>query len=335
MFAATVLDNVAVGLGLAILAAGTAVGLAVRVTTARREIEISRRQLELEMRRLEMDAEAGRFGRRPGSFESDYDLTGSVSQQTLRQMIESIEAINFRIRALDARLPTEFDEALQRFDASRVLGRPFSQRADPDVVTELAHGLKTPLAHLESVLTSAADGHLTPEERTEMLESIDLCKATIAGFREVSRVAAGAEGWTADLKQGVEALHRLHATSCMKSPSLSHNLPSSIDSYSTNYVLAMLTPLIENAIEASPLDGLIRILFTDGDSEILISVTNETTDSVDEEMVFGEGRSTKPGHEGRGVSIARHLAEASGGTLSMDASSGLMTMTLRLPSTDG
>jgi signal transduction histidine kinase len=211
------------------------------------------------------------------------------------------------------------------------------ESAEFRIIGELAHSLKTPLAHLDATIGLLQHGEEFPgDEAMEILEelstSVELCKATLAAFRELTRVSGRAESWAPQsLAHSIEKAHRVYNSQAKKATTLQLHSPDEITGYSNNYILALILPLLENAVEAAPPNGAVAITVST-DAGVTIIVENETVSPVDQHAVETFGESTKLNHEGIGVQVVQSLVGArAGGSTSFVTRDHTFSFTVTLP----
>lgn len=99
------------------------------------------------------------------------------------------------------------------------------------IVSELAHSLKTPIAHIEASVrllstTGGAKSDRIGEVAGNMLQSVEICKATLAAFRGVTRVSGHAESWAPHtLPDALLGAHHVYSQQVEKSTELVLDLP--------------------------------------------------------------------------------------------------------------
>jgi GHKL domain len=206
------------------------------------------------------------------------------------------------------------------------------------VVSEMAHSMKTPLAHLESVIELLRRTQLPAEGEaadmlSEMSTSVNIVKATLAAYREVTLVADQIEPRASEsLGEALEAMHKIYARQSGKRTKLEVKIPNVVPGYSVNYLLAVLFPLLENAVEASPDAALISITAEQGATHVSFTVKNDVAVPVDVKTIGKRGQTTKPGHDGLGISVVRHLvSEHADAATSFDYRDNQFTFTITLP----
>lgn len=91
--------------------------------------------------------------------------------------------------------------------------------------------------------------------------------------------------------------------------------------------------LIENALESMPGDGVVTVRGTSNGARYLIHVTDTGAlpDEVDGEAILRPFYTTKPGHFGLGLNIARRVARRYSGTLALEPRSRGTSAVIELP----
>lgn len=207
------------------------------------------------------------------------------------------------------------------------------------VLSELSHSLKTPLAHIEASLRIAsatdADGdcNLLMQMSEDMLTSVEICKSTLAAFREVTRVSRRADDWSPQsLRDAMLGAHRVYSNQINKRTIPRFLAPSEVSGYSNNYLMALILPILENAIEASPNGGPIDVDYEIEGGEVVFRITNQITAPIQISAVETPGETTKNGHEGIGIQVVRSLVGArSGGSAEFSHDDSSFTSIIRLP----
>jgi signal transduction histidine kinase len=238
-----------------------------------------------------------------------------------------------------------FNDALVA-DSSTSLGeqeivRVDHAHAESSLLGELAHAIKTPLAHIESTLrrleAKSPSGHEAADLR-DMLTSVELCKASLAAFRELRRISSATDSWSpVSFRESLKGASCIYSAKTGKKVTVDNRIPDTIPGYSNNYLLALVLPLLENAIEASPSGGRLELSLTQiSPSQFSISVENDIEESVDVRVLYTPGATTKPGHDGLGVAIVQDLLKAYGDAkLVHSERDGRFAMTVFLPGGPG
>jgi signal transduction histidine kinase len=162
-----------------------------------------------------------------------------------------------------------------------------------------------------TLLSSAQLGTSGAAADDTVLAGIRICKSFLSAFREVATLARDAEGWQAEsLELALRSAAQLYAQQDKLSIKLELDVPGSVAGYDNNYILAVLLPLLENAIEASPADGLVGIsLRTDFAAGFQVfDVVNATRlQPVLPTEVYDQQWTSKAGHDGLGLSTVKNL----------------------------
>jgi K+-sensing histidine kinase KdpD len=187
---------------------------------------------------------------------------------------------------------------------------PVSMPSEYRVVRELAHSLKTPLAGIESTLLRHRPDGPNPdvgEEWQDLMTSLEICKAVVAAFREVTRVSSEAPAWEPkSIRSMLESAHVVYDKALGRRTGLVANLPDSLPGYSANFVVASLLPLLENAVEASPTDADINVSFLTQDDRVLLRVENMI--ASDHAKAANDAETSS--HDGLGLQTVGRLVEA-------------------------
>jgi two-component system phosphate regulon sensor histidine kinase PhoR len=221
-----------------------------------------------------------------------------------------------------------------------------------DFVANASHELKTPVAGIrllaQTVQSAAEDGEaeqalafaLQIEAETARLQNL------VTDLLDLSRLeSAPAPDALTDVRQTVDrAVTSHHAAAARKGLELVLDLDSvaGVDVYATadpTDVVVALDNLIDNAIAYTD-EGSVTVSVDAEGSSVAISVTDTGPGIAPEhrERVFERfyrvdgGRSREHGGTGLGLSLVKHVAERSGGSVSLASKLGAGSMfTLRFP----
>ena len=193
----------------------------------------------------------------------------------------------------------------------------YSNSNNQTFIRELFHFLITPLSQIETkTIIFNQDPHAAIENLEQLKRNfstiktcVEICKSVLSAYREVSFVSQTSDNLIQSLNDGVIAAANLYKESMGKDVAIQSNLPNNFKEYTNNYLLAILLPLIENAIKASPQSALIEINYGLNESGIRITIKNEALQLPTIEQLKTPGYSSKKDHSGSGVTIVRHLVE--------------------------
>jgi two-component system, OmpR family, sensor histidine kinase MprB len=259
----------------------------------------------------------------------------------VRRLTETAEDVS-RTRDLSQRIDVTGSDELSRLAStfnSMLAALEESARAQRQLVSDASHELRTPLTSLRTnieVLTR--DDALPPADRELLLrdvgEQLVEMSALVAELVELARgdrvpaepedvrldlVAADAIARTERNRPGVTIRPELEET-------LVRGVPASIERAVSN--------LLDNAAKWSPPDGEIDVVVKDG--ELVVRDRGPGIDESDVPFVFDRfyrapSARSLPG-SGLGLAIVRQVAEAHGGTITVEAAEGGGTrMRLALP----
>ena len=207
-----------------------------------------------------------------------------------------------------------------------------------NMVADVAHELRTPLSNIRGYLEAIHDGMIEPDAAVirSLNEEAALLSRLVNELQELSLAEAGelklvyqAEDITDLVKQAVTPWQpQLAAGELSVSLDLPDNLPLvSIDWQRINQVLHNI---LENAVAHTPKGGTIDVAATAKGKwvEVSVSDTGEGIPAEDLPHIFerfyrvDKSRARATGGSGLGLTIAKRLVEAHGGTISVRSKLG-------------
>jgi signal transduction histidine kinase len=219
-----------------------------------------------------------------------------------------------------------------RSDIDQASGRPSV------LAKEISHSLKTPLAHIEAVVAEIQmSPNMTSEVRSErlgeLLGSITLCKSVLAAFGRLDDVSLRTAVWEPEsINECLRSAHITYSRGLGKSIQPQIEVPDRILGYSNNYIVALLLPLLENAIEATDSDGMATISYRESGSSHNFVVINGCDTEPSKELLYEPGRTSKQKHDGLGlavvVSLLKSIPQTRLGHVFRD---GMLEMHIELP----
>lgn len=282
-----------------------------------------------------------------------------VSMLMTRQIRNSIaevgEAANriasgetgFRLQP--TRLGSEFNGLVDAFnDMAAKLDAVAQTRRQ--MLSDLAHEMRTPLASLKGHLEGIEDG-IVPQDRhtTAILATqVSRLEHLAQDMRSLTQAEEGVihlrlthqepAGLVADAIAAAEPNARSRQVELAARVPAGQVSPVLLDRERTGQVLSNL---VDNALRHTPSGGLVTVSLTDDADAVTFTVTDtgEGIDAEDLSRIFlrfyrvGEGREASPGGSGLGLAISKSLVEAQGGTLTA-ASAGPgqgAAFTVRMP----
>lgn len=229
------------------------------------------------------------------------------------------------------------------------------ERARRDLVANVSHELKTPLAAIKGFQELLEEDSLGEDTRREFL---GLMKGEIARLErlveeqlQLARLDSGGLPLErqrvdlADLAIGAAEPRRVLATrdGITMTVELAADGPVIVDADPAR-IEQILIILLDNALRHTPEGGRVRVIVDRSQLEASVAVadTGEGIPPEDQEVVFDrfyrrDASRSRPG-AGLGLAIARGLADAHGGTLELSSEVGagsVFTLRLPLPPEDG
>ncbi|WYJ92319.1 two-component system, OmpR family, sensor histidine kinase VanS [Enterococcus sp. 9E7_DIV0242] len=218
-----------------------------------------------------------------------------------------------------------------------------------DLITYLAHDLKTPLASVIGYLNLLIDSpELTTEQRAKFLK-ITLDKAgrleeLINAFFDITRFSLQdihLEKTEMDLVLLIQQMtEEFYPLLSEKNQRMTYEGPETVAVEADSEQLArVLNNLFKNALSYGNPNSNIQVSLSESAKAIQLSVRNEgaTIPKRQLEMIFDKfyrldhARSTKTGGAGLGLAIAKEIMLAHGGTILAVSENGLTTFELTLP----
>ncbi len=223
-----------------------------------------------------------------------------------------------------------------------------TERLRRNMVADVAHELRTPLSNLKGYLEAISDGVVAPDENTIKLlyEEAASLSRLVDDLQDLSLTDAGEiklirqpEDITVLIKETVTGMQaKATERGLLLSTELLAELPSvNIDSHRVKQVLRNL---LENAVAHTDKGGKITVTARRQAGQIYISVTDtgEGIPASELPLIFerfyrvDKSRTRKTGGSGLGLTIAKRLVEAHGGTIEVKSEPGHgSTFTFTIP----
>jgi len=137
-------------------------------------------------------------------------------------------------------------------------------------------------------------------------------KAILVAYRDLAAIAKSSDAWNpASLSESLTAAATtLQSARGPDAPSIEVRVPHVIEGYANSDVIAILLPVIENAIEAARPATVVTIAYSLlDDGEHRLRVSGESMNEPGSDRIYEAGFTTKDGHEGLGLAAARSLAD--------------------------
>ena len=242
-----------------------------------------------------------------------------------------VAAGNYDVRVTSTKLGPEFDSLAGSFnDMAAKLDAVDTTRRQ--MLADLAHEMRTPLASLKGHLEGIEDGVVELDEHTTGILSAQIARLERLA-RDIRQLTAAEEGMTR-LQITPQDAERLAAQAVAAIEPDAAGKGVSITSLSTGMDVTpipldpermgqVLSNLLENALRHTPPGGTI-VLHTDHTPEAVTYTVTDSGEGISEENLLHvferfyrahTGREAHRGGSGLGLAISKALVEAQGGTL--------------------
>lgn len=182
-----------------------------------------------------------------------------------------------------------------------------------DISKEMAHALKTPLARI-NVLSDimASEAAIDPDRARHLSgikSAVQVCQYYLDAFRSLLAGTSIAGGDEAKFKTSLKNALLTYVSASSKEIGVLVDAPERIRALPTYYAIAVLLPLVENAVEASADGDLIEITITESDNLIEAVIENSFHGKRPNNSIFKDGYTTKggSGNEGLGLGIVKNF----------------------------
>lgn len=238
-----------------------------------------------------------------------------------------------RVQLPAGRAPDELDElerlAVRFNQMAARLGKTEAMRRQ--LIGDVAHELRTPLAAIKGSMEGLIDGVLSPDAASfqQIYREADRLERLVSDLQELSRVEAGAYDLNrkpvrlADLVEAMVA--RLGRQFEEKGVALEVEIPDDLPRVSADEdrIGQVLLNLVGNALQYTPGRGSVQIQARREGDEVLIAIADTGIGISAEHLPHlftrfyrvDKSRSRAGGGSGIGLTIAKHLVEAHGGRI--------------------
>jgi signal transduction histidine kinase len=207
-----------------------------------------------------------------------------------------------------------------------------------DQVADTAHELRTPLTNLRGYLEAIRDGVVQPDTATvsSLNEEVALLSRLVNDLQELALADAGKLTLETQVEDVVEIVNQAAAAARTAASAKDLTLSVNVDSpmvlcaIDAQRIRQVLQNLLNNAITHTKAGGAIALQTKSGDSSVEISVTDNGDGIPADELnnIFerfyriDKSRSRSTGGYGLGLTIAKRIVEAHGGTIQVSSEVG-------------
>jgi signal transduction histidine kinase len=207
-----------------------------------------------------------------------------------------------------------------------------------NMVADVAHELRTPLSNLRGYLEAISDGVIKPDKKAirSLYEEAAILSRLVNDLQELSLADAG------EIKLNIQSedisvlindiMTGMQAKAATRGLTLSADLPAALPAVSidAHRIKQVLLNLLENAVAHTEKGGKITVTAGRREKMIYVSVadTGEGIPAEDLPLIFerfyrvDRSRTRKTGGRGLGLTIAKRLVEAHGGTIEVKSEPG-------------
>ena len=212
------------------------------------------------------------------------------------------------------------------------------ERLRRDLIADTAHELRTPLTNVRGYLEAIRDGLVKPDEQTigSLYQEVDLLSRLVNDLQELALAEAGQLKLERQPEDIGEVVNQVAAASRAEALAKGVTIgvevpdrlpPCDIDQHRIGQVLHNL---LNNAITHTPDRGTITVKVALQDELVEVSVTDTGEGMPPEELPYvferfyrvDKSRSRMTGGHGLGLTIAKRIVEAHGGTISAESDLG-------------
>ena len=218
-----------------------------------------------------------------------------------------------------------------------------SQRAKDEIFAGVSHDLRTPLTTIKVLAQSGGE-----RSSAAIVEQADRLARLVGDLLDVSRLRAGAPPLVPELNTVEDligaALRRAEGIRNGRTIEavIDYDSPALVGRFDFVHTLRIVGNLLDNALRHTPDDGVVQLGADREEGWVVIRVSDRGPGipaseraRIFEPFYRPENTALDGGHAGLGLSIARTLAEAQGGSVEYaDRAGGGSVFAVRLPAAD-
>lgn len=177
-----------------------------------------------------------------------------------------------------------------------------------EILSDIKHSMATPLSQILTnceLIKGSQDNN--EKEYVERIEDITkLCLVIISSYVEQARISKGYNDM--DIRQGLKTMDLYKNEYHKENVEIKYEgLPNKIEGYTNNQILTLLQPLVQNAIYASPVNGVVKLFFEQSNDRYTIKIVNQVAGVMPTLKDLNTmGYSSKAGHSGIGIQTVRN-----------------------------
>ena len=200
------------------------------------------------------------------------------------------------------------------------------------VIRELNHSLATPLSQIEvncQLLKTKAKGNLATQ-LDRIIQYVNFCRNTIAAYKEI--LSSSVIGDSTDYSVSLTDSFNMYCEKYRKQNLILNLRAEDNIGISKNILMSLLSPLLENAVTASPDGKEIKVQVFQSDKTITIVLENECVIVPQIQDLKKGGFSSKKNNIGTGLETVRHfLVLLKGKELQISIDKSLIKFIINIP----
>ena len=223
-----------------------------------------------------------------------------------------------------------------------------AERRRQDLVTFLAHDLKTPLTSVLGYLELLHDGpELSPEQRAKYtgiaLDKARRLEGLISEFFDITRMDFAAMGESAPIQLSIlleQLCDEFYPAFAEKGLTCRASIsPRLVTRGDPDKLARVFDNVLRNAVSYSSPGGQVELEARAAEGGLEVRISNEGLEIPEQELTnifqkfyrLDQARSTRTGGAGLGLAIAREIVERHGGSIRAESDGRRTTFLIRLP----
>lgn len=204
--------------------------------------------------------------------------------------------------------------------------------SDFTILSELNHSLATPLSQIEAnceLLKAKVKGG-SQSQIDRIIQYVNFCRRTIVAYKELlsSSTSGDSSNYSNALLESFDMYCAKYHKDGVK---LQLNATENIN-ISKNILMSIISPLIENAVAATPHGESISLAVECIDGKVQITIENACIKTPNLSDLHKVGFSSKEGHIGTGLETVRHFLNLlDGDELAISIDNNLIKFALQFP----
>lgn len=204
--------------------------------------------------------------------------------------------------------------------------------SDFSIIKDLNHSLATPLSQIEvqcELIKTKVSADIR-NQLAQVIQYVNFCRKTIFAYKEL--LSSTLIGENSDYKSALMECFNMYQKTSKKND-IKLNIDGDEDlTISGNILLSIVSPLLENAVTATPINKEILLTIKKSGEYIKISIQNECINVPRISDLEKNGYSSKKDHQGTGLATVRHfLVLIKGKELQIEVNGNIVKFVVLIP----